>query len=458
MAVDAGVDAGSVTTQEPELPKQFISELVEATTGTVQTSEDKPVSAFQGMNVDAVAFDSARQFVVAEINGQVYGHYTQNRGGTFAMVPIDPSGLRPKVTYEPKSRTVFVCYNALGGVRVRVSNDYGKTFRSGALDLVDMPPVGTDPTPIMDCDIAPWQEGKALVTAVKGEEIRLWTVTSDATVDGDLAGVSVFAAGDPSQVGTYFSPGNPAIATLPSDYMVHILFEVQRKTSGGITDDEVIGLYRDSTTGGGFVGPLHVHQANSFSQKFPAVAIDPVTKRAVAAFVSKESSIGALPYDTVYVSYWKANWKVTDANRDWLYGPDLNVFAQNNVKQYIVVPQRPAAAQWIARQPSVAVTPSGKVLVAFAAGDDNNAHPLLTPWVVQWSFDAQSPLATAKGWFVPPAITLSDTHVVTANGSGSYTGPVLVPDSQISYYATFIEGVGPQSDVANRPMMVSRPK
>jgi hypothetical protein len=282
-------------------------------------------------------------------------------------------------------------------------------------------------------------------------------VTNDLAVDGDPAGVSVFASGDPTQINTYFSPGNPAIATLPSDYMIHILFEVQRKTVGGITDDEVVGVYRDSTTGGAFVGPIHVHQPNTFSQRSPAVAIDPVTKRAVAAFVSNETApTGGDAFDTVYVSYWKENWKVTDTNRDWLFGPDLNVFAQKS-GAYLVVPQRSISATWVAREPSIAITPAGKIFVAFAAGDNNNNHPQLTPWVVEWSFTVQTQLGTALGWYVPPAISLSDTRVVTANNT-DYTGPVVVADSQISYYSIFVEGVGPDGDVANRPVMVTRPK
>ncbi len=448
---DGGIDAGTTEEQVGEQPKPFVSELVEVTTAPATFSAERFISVFAAKNIDGVAIDSARQFAVMEQEGQIYGHVTQNRGETFKLSPLDPSGSRPKAAYEPQSGTVFLCYNALGGVRVRASSDFGKTF-PGALDLKNEDPLdGGAVLPIQDCDIAPWQNGTALVTALEGDTVKLWTVTRDLTVQGDVE--TVFTSSS-----QWFAPKSLAIATLPSDFQVHVLLSASRNTAGA-PDTEIVDMYRDQSTSGAFVGPKSVSgpfQPNPFPQRAPAVAIDPVTKRAVAAFVSEESNTGGLKKDTVYVSFW------FPASKGWGTGPDLNVFVQDQFNKYMIMPERQLGEQWLARSPSVTATSNGKVFVSFMAGEETGGQANLQPWVVEFGVEAENRKLQAgqKGWYIGTAANLTpETGMRVANISGDdYVGPIITSDHQISHYVFFVEGVGNGGVTPNRPVVISRPK
>jgi hypothetical protein len=66
------------------------------------------------------AFDTARAFVMMEQEGQIFGYHTEDRGASFKPVAVDTTGRYPRMVYEHQSDTVFACYTALSGVRVRV--------------------------------------------------------------------------------------------------------------------------------------------------------------------------------------------------------------------------------------------------------------------------------------------------------------------------------------------------
>ncbi|MGA9523273.1 MAG: hypothetical protein WBV82_17530 [Myxococcaceae bacterium] len=451
IGADGGIDAGTEEEQVVEVPRPFVSELVEVTTGPAAFSAERFISVFAAKNIDGVAIDSARQFAVMEQEGQIYGHVTQNRGNSYRISPLDPSGSRPRAAYEPQSGTVFLCYNALGGVRVRASTDNGRTF-PGALDLKNEPvEEGGSVVPIQDCDIAPWQNGTALVTAIEGDAVKLWTVKKDLTVQGEVETVFTSSA-------NWFAPKSLAIATLPSDFLVHVVFSTSRQTASA-PDTEIIGMYRDTSTSGAFVGPKSVSgplQPNPFPQREPAVVIDPVSKRPVAAFVSQESNTGGQWKDTVYVAFW------VPAAKGWATGGDLNVFVQDQFNAYMVVKERMLGEQWLARSPSLTATAQGKVFLSFMAGQETGGTADMHPWVVEFGVDADNAKLGKgqKGWFVPPAVNATpETGTRVARMSGDdYAGPIVVTDQQISHYLFFVEGVGNGGVTPNRPVVISRPK
>jgi hypothetical protein len=432
-----------------------VSEQVEVQTAPATFSDIRPVSGFAATAVSAVAMDTARQLVVTDQEGGVFAYYTANRGKSFSALPLDPSGRRPRVAWEPQSGTAFVCYNAFGGIRIRVSQNGGRSFREGALDIAEpFPDDGGVQSLIQHCDIAPWHEGLALVTAVHDDQIKVWTVKNDLTLQGPP--VVAFSAST-----TQFAPEYPRIATLPSDFVVHVLFTVTRRTSGGITDNEVLGVYRDATTSGAFVGPLNVSAPPDRpsgvpgDQFGPTVVVDPSTKRAVAAWVSAESS--SMP--TVYVSYWNRN--PGTGQWGWVTGSDLNVFVQNTVSRaYMVVAERQVTdGDWVARSPSLAVGKDGRIFLGFAAGVFNGGNPVLQPWVVQFDFEQDNRIIQqgVKGWYVTPGLKASPERIANV-GKNDYVGPNLAADAQISWYLTFIEGVGLHGEVPNRPVTISRPR
>lgn len=456
--VDAGVeDAGTGTEAKP-----FVSELVEAQTGSSAVSGDRIVAGFEAANIDVAAVDTARQFMIMEQSNQIFGYFTENRGKSFKTIVIDTIGVEPKVTYEPQSQKLFACYVAAGGVRVRQSTDFGATWpASRGLDIAPTDPMdGGTAESMKDCAIAPWRDGAVLVAAVDGDQVKMWTVSTNLTLANPDPEI-VF-----SSSATQHSPEVPAIATLPEDFIVHVVMSITRVTTQGTTDREAIAMYRDQTTGGAFEGPKNMHVPNTFDQGSPTVTIDPVSKRAIGAIVSRESPTGGLLYDNVYLSLW------FPSNKTWVSGTDLDVFEQQMTsKQFIVMPERQASQVWQATAPKVVSSKDGKIYLSFLAGRDaaDGQSFVYRAYAVPVSYDAcpQSSAVTPfetnncnpnqRGWYSGPAQRLSDTRVWRA-GSSDYAGPAAASDQQISIYWGFVEGVSQTGDVANRPVMVSKPK
>ncbi|MBX5482975.1 MAG: hypothetical protein IRZ16_14210 [Myxococcaceae bacterium] len=442
---DGGVDGGtSDAGVQDKTPRPFISELGQISTPqTAAYSADRVVSAFPSLNVDLEAVDTARQFMILEQEGQIFGYFTEDRGKTWRTIPVDPIGTHPKVVYEPQSRTMFACYNAFGGVRVRSSSDFGKTWKPAALDLVNPPSDdGGIGDAIQGCAMAPWQEGQILLTAVDGDRVVLWTVNKDLTLT--MPDPEVVFTSTESQ----FAPKELDLATLPSDFIVHVLFTFSRPTTTS-PDTEIADYYRDPGTGGFVYKP--VHNQNGFDQSQPTVVVDPVTKRAVAAFTSNEST-GGPKRDTIYLSFWTPS-------KVWATGSDLNIFAKNSLgTEYVNFPERKPGEDWIARSPSLAASKDGKIVLAFAAGEMVSTQPSLQVWSIPFSFDAQNVIIPAiKGYYAADASLVSPTRVVKP-ASQDTGGPVIAADEQISFYYGFVEGVGAMGDVANRPVIVSFPK
>lgn len=438
---DAGTpDAGHVVSASAP----FVSELVEVSTGAPSWSSDRVTSAFAGKNPDVAAADTARQFVILDQESQVFGYWTEDRGRTWHSVPIDPIGQRPKVAYDPQSKTLFACYNAAGGIRVRRSLDFGKTWGTEAYDLANLSPDdGGLPPLISDCDIAVWQNGTAIVVGLEGDAIKMWAVTRDLNT---VLGPDTIYDGAGT---TYTNPTEVALATLPSESIIHVAFS-GRRLVGGVMDTDVMGMYRGPGSTA-FVGPKPLHNPNAYSQSAPAVAVDPVTKRGIAAFVSKE---GPNSLETVYVSMWNPQLQ------QWASGTDLNVFALNKQSSaYVVMPDRVPGDDWVARSPSAAVTRNGRITIAYAAGKVVGSAPVLTQYSVGFDFEKFSELAiNAKGWFTGPATQAPDATRVLRAGAREVAGPVLTADPQISTYSVFIEGVGANGDTANRPVTLSNPR
>lgn len=441
MGQDAGVE---------RVPRPFISESQQISTSEAGFSGDRVVSDFAALNIDIAAVDTARQFMIMEQEGQIFGYFTENRGKSFRIVSIDAIGTQPKVVFEPKSKTLFACYNAVGGIRVRASRDFGKSWPFTSLDITsDVNPDGGASDLISDCDLAPWQDGQVLIAALTGpagspEAVKMWTVKPDLTL-AQPDPVPVFTSS-----ATQFSPKDLAIATLPDDFMVHVLFAFTRFTVQMTPDQDIAGYYRTSMTNGFVAKPV---TGAPGTQSSPAVILDPVTKRGVAAWVSNESPAGGgAVADTIYLGFWTPSEK-------WATGSDLNVFARDSVSgSYVVVPSRQPGELWEAQKPSLAASGDGKIVLGFVSGKETAGVAFLKAWSVPFDFNATNILIPAiKGYYIPPAQAVSETRVARAAAKDT-AGPIVTADQQISFYYGFVEGVGSQGEVPNRPVLVSKPK
>ncbi|MFZ5471282.1 MAG: hypothetical protein ACOZIN_17810 [Myxococcota bacterium] len=454
-------DAGSSSGGAAREPLPFISARVEATTGPPAFAPEKFISPFQAKTPDLVAVDSARQFVALEQENQLFGHLTTNRGKSFGSSNIDTLGTRPRLAYAADKGVLYACYNVGLGVRVRRSFDLGRTWGASAADIaLPQPADGGTQGRIYDCDIAPWRDGRALMVTVDDEALRVREV-SDAlqVVNESLAFVS-----SPADAGNVFAPARPAIVTHPDSFLVHLGFTATRAVTAG-ADTEVYGAYRDNSTGGTFVSVGRINESgvttgNPFPQDHVALAIDPTTQRAIAAFTSLESQ-GAATYSTVYLSLFNP------ATKRWGTGSDLSVFDQHPVSRvYHVVPDRDLNDAWDAFSPSLAVTPAGRFFLGFLAGPTQvGPSSDYRMYLVEFDLSEKNGL----GWFdtVPgssgtpvPAKRVGTTRVVDPQAGGNAPPPtwtVMAADSQLSLYFTYIEGIGNAAEVENRAVFVSRP-
>ncbi|MEW6433210.1 MAG: hypothetical protein AB1730_17035 [Myxococcota bacterium] len=448
---DAGFQRPDASVGDRALP--FVSNEVTVTTGEAMFTSDINLGAFSARRPAVVGIDTARAFVALEQEAQVVGHASYRRGKDFVddaltTFPVDTVGTRVQATYNPASKLLFTCYNVGRGVRVQRSTDFGKTWGVAAVTVEPFDDGGVSST-IQDCDIAPWLNGGALMVTVEDDALMVRTISTALSVSDP---VPAFLS-DP---GTYFNPQHPAIATLPSDSIVHITFTATRTTGGGIQDTEPLGVYRDGTLGA-FTQPQGLGGLTTGipnAQDWTTVAVDPKSKRALAAFVSVEPGPGNAPISTVYTSLWNAT------TRKWVSGSDLNVFASNQNTTFLFPQKAPATDVWFAFSPSVVSLPSGKTWLSFVVGPRVGGAGDYRMVAVPFDFDLQSPLSLAKGWYVRPVVNVSAIRVLDPRGSLSAPQPPvssLAADHQLSIYGAFIEGLGASGEFEGRGIFFSRP-
>ncbi|MFL5319729.1 MAG: hypothetical protein ACJ790_08730 [Myxococcaceae bacterium] len=452
-------DAGPPVDQEP---RPGLSEAQEATTGPV-TTKFQQVSEFPAdEDPDVVGIDSARQVVTVQQNSQIFAHVTENRGQSWRVSAVDPLGQHARVTWNPTSRTIFTCYSAGSSVRVRSSDDMGRSWSANVAEIaIPDPGDGGIAPPVTECAIAPWRDGGAIVAVVMVDHISTFALTKGL----GLGAEEVAYRNEDSTAGnltTVFGVSAPAIATSPDEFIVHVAFTGFRNLTGGGTEQDVYGVYRDpARTGSNYSNRIRISggsvgsQGQPYDQNRVVIAVEPKTGRALAAYQSVESNSGGALSRSVYVSLFTKN----SLNQwGWATGSDLNVYARDNTAgggTYVVVTDRPATGTlWDAINPSVAMLGNGRAVLAFAAGQVGTP---LFPYSVGLSFEQQSAISGGKGWFVVPAQKLANTPVVNLGNTPKRVGPVVSGDAQISSYITYIEGLGAQADTANRPLILVRP-
>ncbi|MBS1152126.1 MAG: hypothetical protein H6Q89_3824 [Myxococcaceae bacterium] len=461
---DGGViDAGTVTDAGAFIPLPLLSQLVSVTTGVPGISPEIPVGGFSARRVDMVAIDSARQFIALEQETQLFGHFTSRRGkelinDTGSASAIDPAGSRAKLAYVPESDTVFACYNFGRGVRIRRSHDQGKTWGTDAVTLAPEEDGGFS-SRFFDCSIAPWKNGGAIFAYIEDDSVVVRTVSEALTVPPLTASDYAFVS-SPADAGNIFSPQHTAIATLPgprldggSGSVVHVGFTGTRAVGAG-SDTEIYGLYSQGSSGT-FLGPELINQSatggSGDPQDFVTLTVDPRTGRGLAAYSTFE--LGA--YSSVYVSLFVPT---AAAGKKWVTGSDLTVFAKKQT-EYPVFPARQVADVWDAFSPSLTATKNGKLFLSVVAGKRNGTVRDLRMYLVGFDFATTSPIG-GLGWFLPPAVKLSDTRVLDPRPASGVVPPnvsAICTDTQLSVYGTFIQGIGAMSEVENTAIFVSRP-
>lgn len=454
------LDAGMMMTA-PVVQLPMISPAVRVFTQTPTFGNQTFIGGFSARRPDMVAIDSARQFVAMEQGGAPVGHFTVARGKDFVIDSqtasvIDTVGSNVHVAYNADNQVIYACYNVGRGVRVRRSRDFGRTWGdpSQALTVQPEDDGGTEST-INDCDIAPWKNGTALMVTVDDGYLVTRQVTDALTVNGaaDIAFVPGPADGGGFNV---FNARRPSIATLPSADIVHVGFTGSRIVAA-ITDQDIFGVYRDTSTGGAFSNPVFINSPGGMNgsgppQDWVAVTIDPITRRGIAVWTTLETSGGNNVYSTVYLGFFN------NQTKRWITGSDLSVFMQFG-GNYPLYPMR-TTGLWDAFSPQVTATRDGRIWLMWVAGERQLAGPNdILPYAVEFALDAGSPVG-GQGWFKPPALKLSDTRPVDPRSGGNSVPPTntaFAADSQISLYGVFVEGVGNVSQEENRGIFVSRP-
>lgn len=448
-AFDAGMvfDAGSGMMMASGVPLPFISNDFIALTKPLAPAPQVYLGGFPGRRPDIAAIDSARTFVSLEQEGQLIGHTSFRRGRDFiddsaTSSSLDTVGSRARVAYNHESKTLYACYIVGRGVRVRRSLDEGRTW--GELAVTIEPPALDDGglgSVISECDIAAWRQGGAIMVTVEDNRMVTRNVTSGLDVED--AGQLAFTSSAPD-AGNVYSPIRPSIATLPSDSQVHIVFTATRTLSGGLSDAETYGIYRDGMVGT-FTPPLALTYTgvppfgNPLPQDYPTVTIDPKTKRAIAAYTTLLP--GAEGLSSVQLSLWNPT------SRIWATGSDLSVFTLDvdNQTKILFPGSEFQGKQVDAFSPVFASLPNGKIWLSMMVGTRQGAGAGndFKFWAVPFDFEEPTPAGTVRGWFKRPARKLSDTRAWDPRGGGIRpTVTAFSADSQISFSGAFTEGFG----------------
>jgi hypothetical protein len=458
---DAGMgrDAGQMLLARP-----MISNLVPISLGPVSPGPVQPAGSFIGVRPDIAAIDSARVVMALQQDTNVVAHFSSRRGRDFVTLEaettsiIDTRGSDVRLTYNPESRIVYACYISGIGARVRASRDFGRTW--GPEPLVLEPPVDADggiSTIISKCDVAPWLNGGALLLTAEGSRLLTRALTPElspsqeevAFVGNDEIDAGVEAVG---------SASNPALATLASERLVHITFTGLRVVNSmGQRRQAVYGVFRSPAAGYGQPAPLLGTQLtmSPFLRDFSTVAIDPKTRRAVAAVTSMAGPSNA-QYSTVFVCTFN------QATGRWVTDTDLDVQYLNSMSQHVVLPMKRSAVAWDAFSPSLSVSGNGDVWLGFVAGERDvpGVGNDYKPYVVRFDYAQPSPAVAFPGWFIAPAQLLGNARVRDPrSGAGAPAASVgaIAADQQISVYGAFVEGLGAAATEDGRGLMMSRP-
>lgn len=448
-AFDAGTvfDAGSGMMMASGVPLPFISNDFIALTKPIAPAPQVYLGGFPGRRPDIAAIDSARTFVALEQEGQLIGHSSFRRGLDFiddsaTSSSLDTVGSRARVAYNHESKTLYACYIVGRGVRVRRSLDEGRTW--GELAVTIEPPALDDGglgSVISECDIAAWRQGGAIMVTVEDNRMVTRNVTSGLDVED--AGQLAFTSSAPD-AGNVYSPIRPSIATLPGDSQVHIVFTATRTLSGGLSDAETYGIYRDGMVGT-FTPPIALTYTgvppfgNPLPQDYPTVTIDPKTKRAIAAYTTLLP--GAEGLSSIQLSLWNPT------SRIWATGSDLSVFTLDvdNQTKILFPGSEFQGKQLDAFSPVFASLPNGKVWLSMMVGARQGAGAGndFKFWAVPFDFEEPTPAGNVRGWFKRPARKLSDTRAWDPRGGGIRpTVTAFSADSQISFSGAFTEGFG----------------
>ncbi len=485
---DAGTpDAGPPDAGPGPLALPFLSPLASATTAPPRfAAADLPVTPFAGKDPEILAIDSARQVIAVEQDNQLFAYTTDSRGRRYDASRIDAVGTRARLAYQPSNDTLFACYDTftpLGrGVRVRRSRDQGRTW-GGPTEVADFvnpaPDDGGTGDVIRECDIATWRSGQVLVATVEGDNITVRTLTDNlipGAADVAFAGERIYPQADGGLPGSgqsaLFEPRHLALATLPSEFMVQVVFTANNWFNGSAKppwtqSSDVWGVERDATTAGVFRPAERLTGAllgTTLPRDYPTVAIDPRSKRAVAAFTLRQSitnDTGATVLrDNVVISYRGLN------SKQWATDTDLSVFARSSNK-YLVMLERnaPLDPDWSAFSPAIAITPAGKIWVSYLAGPPGvSSRNQAVPYAVEFDLSKTNPLLTSpnpeKGWFVPPAIRIGAVQgQQSSDGQSDVRRGMMATsvDAQLSIYTVYSEASGPTAGEPGRPLVKARP-
>jgi hypothetical protein len=456
--VDAGnfnFDSGVASDGGVVLKIPFISNEVALSLGAPQISQFV-VGGFSSRRPDIAGIDSARLAISLEQEGILTSHFSTQRGQDLVQdqgtsSPVDTLGSRLHITYNPESRFMFACYTVGRGLRVQRSGDYGKTWGTAAV-TVELDPDGGVANTIADCDIAPWKNGGAIVVTTEDDSVAIRTVSTGLSLSPAEPAFLSYTNPDGGP-GGIFNPARPAIATLPSDNIVHISFTGIRQTPSG-NDSEPYAVARAPTTGGIFSPAKRISPTESGqAQDFTAIVVDPKTKRALAAYTSVIPGPGNVPISTVYTSLCTPN------HKDWGSGADLDVlYVKDNTS--VLFPTRPANDVWYAFSPQLAVTPQGKIFLSFVAGPHPTNSGDYRQYMVPFDFNLQAPFAGGLGWYVRPVVQVSTKRVFDPRAPSGAAQPnvsAITADTQISVYGTFIQGVGQNGEIEGTAAFYSRP-
>lgn len=440
---DGGFVIGGGTRDAGATPLPFVTNQVLVTPRPPMVQPVVTVGAIPGRRGDVAGVDTARLAMALEQEGQLVAHSSESRGvdlpdDALTAQSMDTLGGRVHLAYNADSKLLYACYVVGRGIRVQVSDDLGRTW--GKVARTFEPPLMDDGgigEIFRDCDIASWTNGGALMVTAEPEALMVYDLAEDLSTNmRGPAFTSILDAG----MGSISFPSRPAIATAPKLGIVHITFTGTREISGGASDSEPYGIMREGS--GSFSPPdnMTTTLGSALPEDFTAVAVHPVTGRAVGAYTTV--NVGS-QNSTVYVSLHN------NQARAWGTGAHLNIFAVDQ-NTSVWLPNKPANEAWFGFSPAFAPLPDGTFAFSFVAGPRVNNVGDYRIYMVPFDLDRVPSITTGRGWFVGPVQQLSTDRVVDPRASLSGPQPpvsAIASDGQVSVYGVFTTGTGVNGDV-----------
>lgn len=443
---DGGVFMGGGAQRDAGIqPLPFISNEISLTPRPPLVQPTVTVGSVGGKHPDIAAFDTARVTLALEQEGQLIAHPSTLHGSDLAdeastSFGLDTVGSRVHLAWNPDSQALYACYVVGRGIRVQKSVDRGHTWGLAAATFEPpLPDDGGIGELIHDCDIASWKNGGALMVTAENEALIVRELTPELTAS--MTGPAFTSTSPDAGTIAVFAPAHPAIATLPSTGLVHITFTGTRLLTGGATDTEPYGVFREGA--GSFSTASRMtpsSQASALPEDWTAVSINPKTGRAVGAFTTVSTGT---QNSTIYIALFST------VSRAWGTGSHLNVFVTDQ-NTSVWLPQKAPTDVWFAFSPQLAPLPDGTFAFSFVAGPHNGMWGDYRQYMVPFDLDRTPSITNGKGWFIPPVLKLSDERVLDPHGTFSAPQPpvtALTADGQISVYGVFIPGSGLGGDV-----------